>query len=463
MLSWFRSRTIVLVCVLILAALALRPFPPAERAAGILFAPARWLAELARPLGWMQVRSVRAALSAAEEALPVEREASRALLATQIEAALPTDPALREGRGFLVAEVLERLKDKDLLRVRFPVGAGVTPDMPVVCHDTYVGRVRDVDATRPGEGVVQLVTDMSLRVGAEVLVDGAQPVSIVVGGIVGGRSRTEGILLLGAQHEERAVLSGTVRVRETGPGDRATRRAHADGFGLGLLRELSKLGRPMPVVETGFDYEYGLSHVVITGGPELATAGLLLADDAFDEARWCTARVVLAGDSTPGRRMRRLSLPDGARVEPGAALSAGARFLGRVVRVEGGEAIAALLGDQALEFSGVASIEGCDVPLHMGRVQSLGVDSDGAIELGWEARAQPDGAPPRPSGAARIATSSGDRGVPAGLWIGTCVLPEGKGHHVLRLVPTQDPADLLRVSVRLAPTMLAREPDEDRP
>ena len=40
MLAWFRSRTIVLVCVLMLAALALRPFPPAERAAAILFAPA---------------------------------------------------------------------------------------------------------------------------------------------------------------------------------------------------------------------------------------------------------------------------------------------------------------------------------------------------------------------------------------------------------------------------------------
>lgn len=447
-----------------LAALALRPFPPAERAAGILFTPARWAAELARPLGWLQVRSVRASLSAAHAALPAEREASRALLDAQIEAALPTDPALRSGRGFLVAEVLERFpKDRDLLRVRFPTGAGVTADMPVVCQDTYVGRVRDVDSTRPGEGVVQLVTDASLRVGAEVQDGGAEPVPIVVGGIVGARSQTEGVLLLGAQHEERAVRTGIVRVKETGPGDRATRRAHADGFSLGTLRELRKKGRPMPVVETGFDYEHGLSQVVILGGPEMATAGPLLADDAFDEARWCAARVVLAGDSSPGRRMRRLDLPDGARVEPGAALSLGARFLGRVVRVEGGEAIAALLGDSALEFSGVAAVEGFDVPLHMGRVTSRGVDSDGAIELGWDAREQAAGAPPRPAGAARIATSSGDRGVPAGLWVGTCVLPAGAGHHVLRLVPAQDPAALLRVGVRLGPAALARAADEDRP
>jgi len=443
-----------------LAALALHPFAPAERAAGILFAPARWLAELARPLGWLQVRTVRAAMSAAEAALPAEREASRALLAAQIEAALPTDPALREGRGFLVAEVLERLTDKDLLRVRFPVGAGVTPDMPVVCRDTYIGRVRDLDAARPGEGVVQLVTDESLRVGAEVHVDGAEPVSIVVGGVVGGQSRTEGILLLGAQHGERPVLTGTVRVRETGPGDRAVRRAHADGFRLGRLRELLQKGRPMPVVETGFDYGHGLSQVVLAGGPELATAGPLLAEDAFDESRWCTARVLLAGDSTPGRRTRRLSLPDGARVEAGAALSVGARFLGRVVRVAGSEAGAALLGDSALEFSGVAAIEGCAVPLHMGLVTSLGVDSDGAIELGWKSPAQAPDAPPRPSGRARIATSSGNRGVPAGLWVGTCVLPQGEGHHVLRLVPAQDPADLLRVAVRLAPAKPARDPDE---
>jgi hypothetical protein len=462
-LSWFRSRTIVLVCVLMLVALAVRPFPPAERAAAVLFAPARWIAELARPLSWMQVRAVRASQSAAEEALLAESEASRALLAAQIEAALPTDPALREGRGFLVAEVLERFKDRDLLRVRFPVGAGVVPDMPVVCRDTYLGRVRDVDATRPGEGIVQLVTDESLRVGAEVVDGATEPVPIVVGGIVGARQRTEGVLLLGARHEKSPVRAGLVRVRETGPGERAGRRAHADGFALGTLRELWKKGRPMPVVATGFDYEFGLSQVVIAGGPELATAGPLLADDAFDEARWCTGRVRIAGDSTPGRRTRRLSLPAGARVESGAALALGARFLGRVIHVDGREAIAALLGDRALEFSGVAAVAGHDVPLHMGRLKSLGVDSDGAIVLGWGAPEQGAGAPPRPSGPARIATSSGDRGVPAGLWVGTCALPARAGFHELRLVPVQDPADLLRVRVRLAPAESAADTREERP
>jgi len=482
-LSWLRSRTLVLACVFVLAALSLRPFPPVERAVDFVFTPAAWAREVLRPLGWLDVREVRAALTAAEEALPAEREAARALLLAQIEAALPADPALRAGRGFLVAEVLERFpNDNDLLRVRFPPGAGVVPDMPVVCGDAYVGRVREVDARRAGEGVVQLVTDERLRVGAAVVDGAGEPAGLVVGGLVEARARRGGLLQLGARHESRPVQSGTVRVREWTSGPRAARRAHADGFRLGELRVLSDRGRSVLAVETSFDYAHGLSAVAIVGGPELATAGPLYADDAYDDASWTTARVTLAGDSTPRRRTRHLVLPSGARVDAGAALGVGARFLGRVLHVDGRRAIAALLGDPALSFSAVAAIDGAAAPLHLGRLRSLGVDEDGAVLVEWGAsadRAAPRGAPAsltapppdpgtdpatapvaapatasttaprRPHGRARIATSSGDRGVPAGLWVGTCTIPDGPGPHVLRIVPSQDPADLLRVRVRL--------------
>lgn len=489
MLSWLRSRTLVLACVFVLAALSLRPFPPVERAVDFVFTPAAWAREVLRPLGWLDAREVRAALTTAEEALPAEREAARALLAAQIEAALPADPALRAGRGFLVAEVLERdPKDQDLLRVRFPPGAGVVPDMPVVCGDAYVGRVRDVDARRAGEGVVQLVTDERLRVGAAVDDGAGEPAGLVVGGLVEARARRGGLLQLGARHESRPAQSGTVRVREWTSGPRAARRAHADGFLLGELRVLSDRGRSVLGVETAFDYAHGLSAVSIVGGPELATAGPLYADDAYDDAAWTTARVTLAGDSTPRRRTRHLVLPPGARVDAGAALGVGARFLGRVLHVDGRRAIAALLGDPALSFSAVAAIDGAAAPLHLGRLRSLGLDADGAVLVEWEARADraaPRGAPrpgsvaapasagvtavppdppaapatgaataaasarQRPHGRARIATSSGDRGVPAGLWVGTCTIPAGAGRHVLRIVPSQDPTDLLRVRVRL--------------
>lgn len=493
MLSWLRSRTLVLACVFVLAALALRPFAPVERAVDFVFTPTAWVREILRPFGWLHVREVRAALTSAEEALPAEREAARALLAAQIEAALPKDPALREGRAFLVAEVLERDRlDSDILRVRFPRGAGVVPDMPVVCGDTYIGRVRDVDPHRAGEGFVQLVTDERLRVAAVVVdesvipaamlvvaevspppesasaefVDGAlaagalapdaravahELAQLVVGGLVETPARRGGLLQLGARHESRPVRSGRVLVREAGVGPRAERRAHADGFHLGELRVLFTRGRTALVVQTEFDYAHGLSAVAIVGGPELSTAGPLYADDAYDDAGWVTARVALAGDSTPRRRTRHLVLPRGERVEVGAALGIGARFLGRVVSVDGRRAVAALLGDPALSFSGVASIEGVATPLHLGSLRSIGLDGD-AVLVEWR-----PGSGSRPAGPARIATSSGDRGVPAGLWVGTCTIPAGSGPQVLRIVPTQDPAELLRVRVRLATTPVVEE------
>ncbi len=465
MLSWLRSRTLVLAGVFVLAALSLRPFPAAERAADLVFTPATWVREVLRPFGWLAVREVRAALDEAQTSLPAERDAARALLAAQIEAALPTDPALREGRAFLVAEVLERdVLDRDILRVRFPRGAGVEPDMPVVCGNAYVGRVRDVDAARPGEALVQLVTDESLRVGAEVHDGSPEPARLVVGGLVAVRDRREGVLSLGARHESRPVRVGTVLVRELGTGERTARRAYADGFRLGELRVLSERGRSVLSVETAFDYANGLSAVAIVGGPELRAAGPLFADDAFDAARWVTARVALAGDSSPTRRTRHLVLPDGVRVDAGAALGLGARFLGRVVRVDGRHAVAALLGDPSLTFSAVAAFDGTatdgavsagalsEAPpalLHLGRLRSIGLDGDGALLVEWQAHERL-GADPRLHGPARIATSSGDRGVPTGLWVGTCAIPPGDGEHVLRIVLAQDPAELLRVGVRIA-------------
>jgi len=201
-----------------------------------------------------------------------------------------------------------------------------------------------------------------------------------------------------------------------------------------------------------------LSAVAIVGGPELATAGPLFADDAFDDARWTSARIALAGDSSPRRRTRHLSFDDSARVEVGAALGLGARFVGRVVEASDGRAIAALLGDPALEFGGVAVLDGRREPIQLGRLRSLGFDADGAVLLEWIAREDLAPTTGRSTGPARIATAAGDRGVPAGLWVGACVLPEGPGRHVLRLVPLQDPAGLLRVRVRLAPTMLEEGP-----
>ncbi len=455
-MSSLRSRTGILIAVLILAALALRPVAPVERAADLLFTPARWLTDLARPLAFLEIQAVRAALSDAERALAAERDAAHALIAAQIHSALPRDPALRAERAFLVAEVLERAaSDTDLVRVRFPAGIAVEPDMPVTAGDVYVGRVLALDRARPGEAIVQLVTHPALRVGAAVEPGGgAEPVRLVAGGVVRGRDRRSDLLLLGAQHASREVRTGTVRVLEMGDGERTRRRACADGFHLGRLVSLAERGRSVLGIETGFDYQHGLAQVAIVGGPEFATDGPALAEDAFDPAAWTPVRVRLAGDATPGRHTRSLSLPSGARVEPGAALALGARFVGRVLAVQGASATAALLADPGLGVAAVAQVEGARDPLHLGRLVSLGAGPDGSVRMRWHARAH---AGERPAGRARIATSSGERGVPAGLWIGTCVLPAGPGVHEIDVVPAQAAAHLLRFSARLAPADLAQE------
>ncbi|MBL8863124.1 MAG: hypothetical protein JNK02_14100 [Planctomycetes bacterium] len=452
MLSWSGPRTVVLAGLCVLAALSLHPFPPVERACELLFVPARWARELLRPWGWLAAGEVRAALDAAAAAFETERAQARALLAAQIESALPADPALRAGRSFLVAEVLERdPTDPDLLRVRFPPGAGVEADMPVVLGEAYVGRVRAVDDRRAGEGLVELVTDAGLRVGAVVLDGAPEPAALVVGGLVDPRARRGQALLLGARHESRPVVGGAVVVREIGDGPRAARRAAADGFRLGELRVLAERGRPVLGVEAPLEFRHGLSLVAIVGGPELATAGPLLADDAYEDARWTAARVALAGDSSPRRRTRHLSFPRASRVEDGAAVAVGARFVGRVLQAADGRAVAAWLGDPALAFRAAALVEGAGEPLHLGRLISIGLAADGAVLLEWTAREDRAGVAPRPAGRARIATSSGDRGVPAGLWVGTCDLPAGPGRHILRVVPAEDAAGLLRARVRLAP------------
>jgi hypothetical protein len=445
-----------LVAVLVLCALALRPVAPVERAAGWLFAPARWLAELARPLTWLEVRSVRAALADAEAAEAAERESARALLLSEQESALPRDPALRAGRGFLVAEVLERPKDHDLVRVRFPRGAGVQPEMPVTCGDVYLGRVLRLDPKRPGEGIVQLVTDEGLRVGAQA--GGPDGPRLVVGGLVNLRRRDAGVLHLGAQHESREALTGEVRVLEAGGGPLAALRARADGFRLGRLVPISDRGRRLITVETGFDYAYGISQVAIVGGSELSTAGPLLAEDPFDESAWTPARVTIAGDATPGRRTRRLAFAAGAPVQAGAAVALGARFVGRVESAASGSAVASLLGDPGLEVPAVALVAGAAAPVPLGRLVVVGSTSDGRVRLRWDAREVAPGAAPRPSGRARIATSAGERGVPSGLWVGACDLPAAQRTQELLLEPAQAPEGLLRVLVRVAPL-----PEEDAP
>src|SRR6185295_14616086 len=102
-----RSRTLSLVALAALIGLSLRPNVKVESAFEWAFTPARILAELSAPLRWLSVRDVRAAEASIAERAEAERAQSLALLASEQEHATPIEPALRAGRGFLHAQVVE--------------------------------------------------------------------------------------------------------------------------------------------------------------------------------------------------------------------------------------------------------------------------------------------------------------------------------------------------------------------
>src|SRR5215510_4766788 len=106
--SGSRLRTAGLVALGVSGFLALRPGTAVERGFELLLLPARFAGELARPFDLFARGSARAAEAALAADAAELAERSRALLSRAQAAALPEDPELRRGRGFLHAQVVER-------------------------------------------------------------------------------------------------------------------------------------------------------------------------------------------------------------------------------------------------------------------------------------------------------------------------------------------------------------------
>jgi hypothetical protein len=171
----------------------------------------------------------------------------------------------------------------------------------------------------------------------------------------------------------------------------------------------------------------------------------VLAVDPFDTEAWLDARVLLAGDPSSLRVTRKLALRASSGVRAGAALSLGARFVGRIGSVSTWSADARLLADQGVSFHAMARVEGVDAPQALGLLVSRGPDGDG-IELTWAATIPLEAAK---NGAvqAEVWTAAGEPDVPPGLLVGTTTLPRGRGPFVLHVKLAQDPRDAQRFSV----------------
>lgn len=464
-----RSGTLFLIGLLALIGLSLHPVAGVEAFVGALFAPARLLAELALPLRALSAKSVRASEAETQAAAEAERARSRALLIAAQEAAMPAEASLHRGRALVGAHVVQRMaKNRDRVILRHPADSGVAPGMPVVCGDVYVGRVVEIDARHPGTCLAELVTARGFRVGAVVdasdaehestpdfraskakATEPAEPARFVVGGVLGDARDRGTALHLSAQFpSDHEVKEGDLRVAE----DDATDFARlADGFRLGRLEQVCPRGmdprvdRLLPGVRPLVDYASGLSQLAIVCPPEMSTAGPVLAVDPFDAPSWIDARVLLAGDPSVLRVTRKLALRASSGVHAGAALSLGARFVGRVGCVGAWSADARLLADEGVSFHAMARVEGVDAPQALGLLVSLGADGDG-VAFTWPATIPLDTSKPGPL-QAEVWTAAGEPDVPPGLLVGTTTLPRGRGPLELHVKPAQDPHDALHFAV----------------
>lgn len=459
-----RSGTLFLIGLLVLIALSLHPVASVEAVVDVVFAPSRWLSESTRPLTWIGAKEVNAAAQDGLAAAASERETSRALLLVAQAAALPRDPALSQGRALIGAHVIDRpARRRDVLVLRYPPDAGVVPGLPIVHGDVYVGRVAELNPRQPGECTADLVTAKEFRVAALVR-DGDRSAHLIVGGLLGtskrGGASGSGLRLLVHYPDDRSVSTGDVRVAEIATTSDARL---ADGFRLGRLETNVVQGIPIPVVKPEIDYAFGLDHVTIVAPPQMATAGPVLAVDPFAEEAWLESRVIVAGDASPARDTRKLAANRADQLRVGAAVAWGARFLGRVERVEATCTDVRLLSDPGLTFNALLECEGWPQPVPLGRVVSLGAVRGGAIEIefgaaalaefGTVARSDSAAASPVASGAeprvglpagttvkARLWTAGGEPEVPPGLLVGAVEFETRAGLTRLRFTPAQDGA-----------------------
>ncbi len=441
------------VACLALAALALWPVTPIDRAVDWVAAPSRLLLRLGAPF-WGS-GSAHAADSDLQELWALEREESEHLEHCVRGQATPQSVQLQSGVA-LHAEAVGRPKGQlDSLLVRvWRIGLAQI-GQPVTTGDHFVGLVSRVEERRGERGsfedvTVQLITASQSRIGASVFVEGEweRDSAFVVGGLLApddfelGKARQ----VLAVHHPSNRLLDkGSVLVSEVKGGGR-DQAWLANGFRLGSLKrapepeETTRMDLLGVVPEV--DFESGLYQVLIHTGvpPEQA-----FNDGPEDRQRgtWIPIERSSMADAAPWREGSKLMSGSLAGVQKNAAVASGVRLIGRVIRTSPFAADVAGPGDLGFHVPGIALLldgqekRGTHV---LGRVISAGRDAKGRLLLNWQASLPLESdAPER----ARLFTGSGDPGVPRGLLIGETWLPPGPGPHIL-VVESPPNSDVLQ-------------------
>ena len=431
--------------------LALRPVPMVERGLDWLLSPTAVLQKMTAPLTWLQTRGVHAAEDGADiRAVELQQQAE--METAVVDSSTPTSGELLArlgGRRALRAEVIGRSPgDRDRIRIRVQQPEAIQDGLPVVTGDAFVGLV-DLGASKASSLAsdvfeVRLVTGSRFRVGA--IVRDLHPAGrMVVGGIA---SRARGVMLDVHNPENRRLNQGRVTVEEPAVAKGYTHLAN--GFVLGDLVGLSDGNRSdpgVPALQPWLDYSHGLHQVLVL--TEHPSSGDLQSQAPLPEAgRWPAGAETLRGESSPRRKGRKLFLGSSDHVVPGAAVAAGVRFVGRIVRSGTVMSDVALVRDEGLRFSAIAMAQlpsGAVVPHVLGELVSRGGDEPGWVELLWSASLPLSERAGHAFVPVAVWTGSGDPGVPRGLLVGQTRLPTGPGPHVLKLqlaTGVREPAEL---------------------
>lgn len=451
---------------------SLSPVGALERLANTFSGPLRAGIQLVWPLramdrlGSSAVRAAGSWTAGAEQGaagVSADEERAGRLLRELFFDALPADPELLTQRRVVPAEVIGRApRDRDLLVIRTWAGDGLAVGQPVVWRDHFLGRVESLESGGGGRSVlrVRLITARDERVGAALLPPadargggprGYEPVDLVVGGIVLDEGRGPQRVHLAAHHPERwhapwetEGLSGRVVVRELLP-ELDPFHTLVNGYRLGELASRGTDG--VLRVATEVDYLDGLYHVAVLT-PSDAGADLAVEPvHPLSESRWLRVRAVTPGDPSAWRRSLQVNRGLESGVREGAALIAGAHLVGRVHSAGPlGAEVHPLTEPGCAVVAAAAPLDGSSAPRIMGRLISLGRDSQSGMPLlSWSAHhpLEPqEDEQPGDTRALELFTGTGEHGLPAGLLLGWAQVPVGRperGGHRFVLEGAPDP------------------------
>ena len=443
------SRLLYVVLTLCMVVLAFLPNAKATRWLDICVAPARFLGELASPLGWLARGEARAAANALENSIDSELAQSRALAQDERWFALPDEQRLITKRRFVHAQVVRRFSgapDRIECELEEDAALELVLGLPVVLSNSFVGRVSGIDV-ESRRLIVHLVTDKEFRVGARSQdfgeaedPEGTAPgVSMVVGGLAS--TLRSGTPLVVHNPEHRGSLSGLVRVDEVRDA-RAPFGELSAGFHLGQLIEASA-GRFAVAPEV--DLEHGLFRVVVVLPAGATSAPEALDFNVYADENWSNARAYCSGEPASWREGLKIDLSRRAGAREHAAVAAGTRLVGFIERAGALSSDVAMLGDRGVSVPAQARVDDIVAPVVLGRLISLGRERPGGpVRFRWD---NVQGLPPTASGEtsrrAVVFTGAGELGVPRGLFIGETMLPCSAGEHRIEVVEPVD-ARLLR-------------------